>query len=122
MATILIVDDSPTYQTMIGELLKKQGYQCFFEERGDAGIATAIETQPDLILMDVIMPIMSGFQATRQLTKNPKTAHIPVIIISTKDQATDRLWGLRQGACEYLTKDVATEVLLDTIKRVLNKE
>jgi twitching motility two-component system response regulator PilH len=119
MVNILVVDDSPTYQSMVGELLQRHGYTCSFEDRGESAVATAIKTQPDLILMDVIMPGMSGFQATRQLTKNPQTAHIPVIIVSTKDQATDRMWGLRQGAREYLVKTVSDEDFLATIEHVL---
>ncbi len=121
MANILIVDDSPTYQSMIGELLQKHGYVCAFEDRGESGVAAAIKTKPDLILMDVIMPGMSGFQATRQLTKHPETAHIPIIIVSTKDQATDRMWGLRQGAREYLVKTVSDDVLIATIESLLRK-
>lgn len=121
MASILIVDDSPTYQAMVGELLQKHGYVCAFEDRGESGVAAAIKTQPDLILMDVIMPGISGFQATRQLTKHPETAHIPIVIISTKDQATDRMWGMRQGAREYLVKTVSDDVLLATIANILNK-
>ena len=119
MVNILVVDDSPTYQAMVGELLQRRGYACTYEDRGDSALASAIKNQPDLILMDVIMPGVSGFQATRQLTKNPQTAHIPVIIISTKDQETDRVWGLRQGAREYLVKTVGEDELIATIEKVL---
>lgn len=122
MANILIIDDSPTYQSMVGDLLKKHGYVCAFANTGVMGIESAIKTQPDLILMDVIMPGISGFQATRQLTKNPETLNIPIIILSTKDQPTDRLWGLRQGAREYLTKDVGEDVLIATIESVLQNK
>jgi twitching motility two-component system response regulator PilH len=119
MVNILVVDDSPTYQAMVGELLQRRGYACTYEDRGDSALASAIKNQPDLILMDVIMPGISGFQATRQLAKNPQTAHIPVIIISTKDQETDRVWGLRQGAREYLVKTVGEDELIATIEKVL---
>ena len=119
MVNILIVDDSPTYRTLVGEILQRRGYACTYEERADSAITTAIKNQPDLILRDVIMPGVSGFQATRQLAKNPQTAHIPVIIISTKDQETDRVWGLRQGAREYLVKTVSEDVLIATIEKVL---
>jgi twitching motility two-component system response regulator PilH len=119
MINILVVDDSATYQALVGGLLHRRGYACIYEERGDAGIVSAIKNQPDLILMDVIMPGISGFQATRQLTKNPQTAHIPVIILSTKDQETDRVWGLRQGAREYLVKTVSEDELIATIEKVL---
>ncbi len=122
MVSILVVDDSPTYLALAGELLEKNGYTCIFADNGESAVATAIKSQPDLILMDIIMPGISGFQATRQLTKNPATAHIPVIIVSTKDQETDRMWGIRQGACEYLVKTVSDEVFITTIENVLKNK
>lgn len=122
MVSILVVDDSPTYSAIAGELLEKNGYTCIFANNGELAIATAIKSQPDLILMDIIMPGISGFQATRQLTKNPATAHIPVIIVSTKDQETDRLWGMRQGASEYLVKSVSDEEFISTIETVLKNK
>lgn len=75
---------------------------------------------PDLVLMDVVMPGMNGFQATRQISKAKDTQHIPVVIVSTKDQATDRVWGKRQGASDYLTKPVDEQQLIDVIKQLLS--
>ena len=75
---------------------------------------------PDLVLMDVVMPGMNGFQATRQISKGKETRHIPVVIVSTKDQATDRVWGKRQGASDYLTKPIDEQQLIDVIKQLLN--
>ena len=119
MAHILIVDDSPTYIEAMRHLLEHHGYTCTVAQTGQEGIETAIKLQPDLILMDVIMPVMSGFQATRQLSKNPVTANIPIVIVSTKDQETDRLWGLRQGAKAYLVKDVAESELISCVESLL---
>lgn len=119
MAHILIVDDSPTYIEATRHILERHGYTCTVAQTGQEGIETAIKIKPDLILMDVIMPIMSGFQATRQLSKNPQTANIPIVIISTKDQETDRLWGLRQGAKAYLVKDVPEAELVACIDGLL---
>lgn len=119
MAHILIVDDSPTYIEAMRHLLEQHGYTCTVAQTGQEGIETAIKLQPDLILMDVIMPVMSGFQATRQLSKNPATANIPIVIVSTKDQETDRLWGLRQGAKAYLVKEVAESELISCVEGLL---
>jgi len=76
--------------------------------------------QPDLVLMDVVMPGVNGFQATRQITRDEDTKHIPVVIVSTKDQATDRVWGKRQGALDYLIKPIEEKQLIDVIKQFLN--
>ena len=119
MAHILIVDDSPTYIEAMRHLLEQHGYPCTVAQTGQEGIEAAIKLQPDLILMDVIMPVMSGFQATRQLSKNPATANIPIVIVSTKDQETDRLWGLRQGAKAYLVKEVAESELISCVEGLL---
>lgn len=86
---------------------------------GDEGIAKALEMKPDCILMDVVMPGKNGFQATRDLSRNPETASIPVIIITTKDQETDKIWGVRQGAKDYIVKPINEADLLERINKVL---
>src|SRR5471032_2534483 len=101
---IMVVDDSPTERAFIEKLLKKRGYEVLTVDSGEAAIARATAEQPDLILMDVVMPGLNGFQATRAISRDEKTRHIPVFICSTKDQDTDRIWGLRQEARDYLTK------------------
>ena len=121
MAHILIIDDSPTEQAGLSQKLQKHGHICSFANTGEIGIATAKKSKPDVILMDVVMPETNGFQATRKITKDPETAHIPVIMVSTKNQVTDRMWGLRQGASEYLTKPVAEADLVAAIQKVLAK-
>ena len=120
MARILIVDDSPTETFRFKEILSKHGYEVIDASNGADGVTLAESALPDLILMDVVMPGVNGFQATRQITRAEKTKHIPIIIVSTKDQATDRVWGKRQGARDYLTKPVDEEALIDVIKQYLN--
>ena len=104
MTRILIVDDSPTQLNVISKILSKHGYEVITAEDGEIGVQKAASEKPDIILMDVVMPNLNGFQATRQITKNPETSHIPVIMLTSKDQETDRVWAERQGASDYLTK------------------
>lgn len=119
MSRILLVDDSPTEHFSIGSLLGRHGHEVIAAESGEEGIRLARERRPDLILMDIVMPGLNGFQATRQLTRDPQTAAIPVVILTSKNQDTDRVWAERQGARGYLTKPVEEAVLLSTIADVL---
>lgn len=121
MAQVLIVDDSPTETHLLREMLEKNGHSVITAENGALGVKTCKEKKPDLVLMDVVMPELNGFQATRQLSKDPETAHIPIIIVTTKDQETDRLWGLKQGARDYLTKPVSEKALITTLKSLLGQ-
>jgi twitching motility two-component system response regulator PilH len=113
--TILVVDDSPTERHFMTELLGQNGYQIITAENGDEGVEKARKHQPDLILMDVVMPGMNGYQATRTLMRDETTRHIPVIVCTSKGQETDRIWGLRQGAVDYLVKPVDAKALLSKI-------
>lgn len=117
---VLIVDDSPTETYKMETILKKNGYAVCKAENGEEGIEVAKKELPDIVLMDVVMPGLNGFQATRLLTKGKETAHIPVIIVTTKDQPTDKLWGKRQGAKGYLVKPVDDKQLMDAVQQVLN--
>lgn len=119
MARVLIVDDSPTETYKMSTILTKHGFEVLTAENGEDGVAMARQELPDVVLMDIVMPGLNGFQATRQLTKDVSTQHIPVIIVTTKDQDTDRLWGQRQGASGYLTKPVEGRLLVQTIESVL---
>lgn len=119
MTRVLIIDDSPTETYKFKSMLEKQGFEVLEAANGTDGIVKARAEQPDVILMDVVMPGLNGFQATRQLTKGVDTAHIPVIIVTTKDQETDRVWGRRQGASDYLVKPVEEATLFKTISGVL---
>ncbi|MFN2309128.1 MAG: PleD family two-component system response regulator [Gammaproteobacteria bacterium] len=119
MARILIVDDSPTETHMLKSMLEKNGFETLTAASGEQGVEVAKAEKPDLVLMDVVMPGLNGFQATRQLTKNAETAGIPVIICTTLDQETDRVWGMRQGAKDYVAKPVTETELVNKIKSVL---
>jgi twitching motility two-component system response regulator PilH len=113
---ILIVDDSPTDRQYLKEILSRLGYQCVMAANGDEGIEMARSESPDLILMDVVMPGTNGFQATRTITRDASTRHIPVFMCSTKSQETDRIWGMRQGATDYLLKPIDAAALVARIK------
>ena len=119
MAKILIVDDSPAEQYQLSNLLQKHGHHIMTADNGADGVALCCDEKPDIVLMDIMMPELNGFQATRQLSKNKDTQNIPVIIITTKDQETDRIWGIRQGAKSYLTKPVKEHLLIDALNDVL---
>ncbi|ACE84490.1 twitching motility response regulator PilH [Cellvibrio japonicus] len=119
MARVLIIDDSPTETYKLTSMLEKNGHVVLTADNGEAGIALAQKELPDVVLMDVVMPGLNGFQATRQLSKMPETAHIPVIIVTTKDQQTDRVWGMRQGAKAYLAKPITQEVLMSAMAEVM---
>ncbi|MCG8670413.1 MAG: twitching motility response regulator PilH [Pseudomonadales bacterium] len=119
MPRVLIVDDSPTETYKFREILEKNGFEIITADNGADGVAVARQELPDVVLMDVVMPGLNGFQATRQISKNEETKHIPVIIVTTKDQETDKVWGRRQGATDYLTKPVDENLLMETINRVL---
>ncbi|MDO8703386.1 MAG: response regulator [Sulfuricaulis sp.] len=116
MKNVLIVDDSATDTHLLSEMLKKNGYSILTATSGEEAISKAKKDKPDLILMDIVMPGMSGFEATRTITKDPETASIPVIVCSTKGQETDKAWGLRQGAKDYIVKPVSEKVLMEKIR------
>jgi twitching motility two-component system response regulator PilH len=112
---ILIVDDSATDRQFLIETLSKQGYQCVVAQSGDEGIAKSKTELPDLILMDIIMPGTDGFKATRAITHDEATKHIPVIVCTSKKLETDRVWGMRQGARDYVVKPIDAKDLLAKI-------
>ncbi len=116
--TVLIVDDSPTEREILSQLLIGGGYEVSTAESGDDGIARAKQIIPDLILMDVVMPGTNGFQATRALSKDEATKSIPVIMCTSKNQETDKVWGMRQGAHDYVTKPVDGPALLAMIAAI----
>ena len=118
MARILIVDDSPSQLLGIQRIVEKLGHETFTATDGAAGVEAAKAVLPDLVLMDVVMPNLNGFQATRTLKREASTAHIPVVLVTTKDQDTDRLWGMRQGAKAYITKPFSEDELSEVIARV----
>jgi len=112
---ILIIDDSPTEIYKLTTILEKKGHSVDTASDGDSGLKKAKLQIPDVILMDVVMPGLNGFQATRQLSRSAETKNIPVVIVSTKDLDTDKVWGMRQGAKAYLVKPVSERQLLKVI-------
>jgi len=121
MTKVLIVDDSPTEVHILKGYLEKNNYEVIVATDGKSGIETATNEQPDIILMDVVMPGVNGFQATRKLSRNDATSNIPVIMVTTKSQETDRIWGMRQGASDYLVKPVKESELTEKIAEILKK-
>lgn len=121
MAKILIVDDSPTEVHVIQTILQKNGHEVVVAVTGEECVVTAKDEMPDLVLMDVVMPGINGFQATRQLSQQAETANIPVIIVTSKDQETDKVWAMRQGAKDYIVKPVKEKVLIEHVNMVLSR-
>ncbi|MBE5314816.1 MAG: response regulator [Xanthomonadales bacterium] len=119
MARVLIVDDSPSQLMGMKKIMEKLGHEVISAEDGAQGVEVAKRELPDLILMDVVMPNLNGFQATRSISKEPATAHIPIVLVTTKDQVTDKVWGLRQGAKAYLTKPVNEAALISLVRDLL---
>jgi twitching motility two-component system response regulator PilH len=119
MAHILIVDDSPTDVKVLSGMIERAGHKVSTAASAESGIDLARSQRPDLIIMDVIMPGMNGFQATRSLSRDPHTSEIPVIIVTTKAMETDRVWGLRQGAKDFIVKPVNEKDLITRIHSLL---
>ena len=116
---VLVVDDSKTELMFLTDLLQKKGMQVRTAENAEEAFRRLAEEKPDLILMDVVMPNLNGFQATRAISRHETTSHIPVIMVTTKDQETDKVWGMRQGARGYLTKPFTEGELSDVIAGAL---
>ncbi len=112
---ILVVDDSPTDRQYLTDILAKSGYAVTTAESAEEALVMVKQKRPDLVLMDVVMPGQNGYQATRTLSKDGTTKDIPVIIVTTKGQETDRVWGMRQGARDYIVKPVSQADLLAKI-------
>ncbi len=119
MARILMVDDSPTELAIVKGILEREGHTVFTAGDGAEGVALAIAEKPDLIFMDIVMPDMNGFKATREISGNPDTLSIPVIVMSSKNQQTDIEWAKRQGAVEYLVKPVNADVIIAAVEKTL---
>lgn len=121
MAHILIIDDSPTERHVFKTMLEKNNHQVSVATGGEQGLEMARDLKPDVILMDVVMPGMDGFKATRELSKDAGTANIPVIMVTTKDQETDKVWGMRQGARDYIVKPAKEKMLIERINAALGQ-
>ena len=113
---ILVVDDSKTELHHLSDVLSKRGYSVRTAENGEEALRRLAEEKPDLILMDVVMPGQNGFQLTRSITRDPKFADVPVIMCTSKNQETDKVWGMRQGARDYIVKPVNGDELIAKIR------
>jgi twitching motility two-component system response regulator PilH len=119
MPLILIVDDSPTELHVMQKALEKHGYRTAAAADGAEGIRMARQMHPDLIFMDIVMPGVNGYQATRTLCNDPGTRSIPIVMVTSKGQETDRIWGLRQGAVDYMIKPVSPDELVEKAQATL---
>lgn len=119
MARILIVDDSPIQIAGMRRIVEALGHEVSIAEDGASGVERAKRDLPDLILMDVVMPNLNGFQATRMISREATTKHIPIVMVTTKDQDTDRVWGMRQGAKAYINKPIKEPELVAIIRQML---
>ena len=119
MSKVLIVDDSPAQLYCLRQIVERAGHQIVTADSGEQAIELATDEHPEVILMDIVMPGMNGYQAKRKLGKVESTRYIPVIFVSTKDGEADRAWGLRQGASEYVTKPVNPNLLLTAISEAI---
>ena len=115
---VLIVDDSPTERHVLNDMLTKAGYEVVASDNGEDAILKAKTVKPDLILMDVVMPGLNGFQATRAISRDAATKHIPIVLCTSKSQETDKIWGMRQGARDYIVKPVNRDELLEKIAAI----
>ena len=120
-AHILVVDDSPTDRHFLADLLTRHGYSVTTADNGESALVQIRSKRPDLVLMDVVMPGQNGFHATREIARDPSTQSLPVIICSSKQQDSDRAWGLRQGARDYLVKPIDPAQLLQTVAGMLRQ-
>ncbi len=119
MARILLIEDSPTDTAVLTRLLERHGHQVIASGSAEDGIEVCRREQPDVVLMDVVLPGMNGFQATRALSRDAVTRAIPVLIVSTKGMDTDRAWGMRQGARDYIVKPPSEDALIARIDQLL---
>ena len=120
MPLILIVDDSPTEVHVMQTALQRHGYRTVVAADGEEGVRLARQVRPDLIFMDIVMPGVNGYQATRTLTNDPDTRSIPIVMVTSKGQETDRIWGLRQGAIDYLVKPISGNQLIEKAQAALS--
>lgn len=119
MALILIVDDSPTEVHVMQKALERHGYRTAIAGDGAEGVRLAKQIHPDLIFMDIVMPGVNGYQATRALANDPNTRAIPIVMVTSKGQEADRAWGLRQGAVDYMVKPVSPDQLVEKAQATL---
>jgi len=120
MSKILIVDDLPTGLQLMNSLVGNMGHATLLASDGEQALEMTRKEKPDLVLLDVVLPRMDGFQVCRKIKKDPQTAAIPVVLVTSKSQESDRFWGFKQGACAYLCKPFSPEELADTVRKHLH--
>ncbi len=120
MAKILVIEDVKTESLIVSKILKSIGHTVINADNGEDGLALVEKEQPDLVLSDIVMPKMDGFQVCRKIKRNAASSHIPVILVSSKTQDSDKFWGLKQGATDYLNKPIVESTLVDSISKVLS--
>jgi twitching motility two-component system response regulator PilH len=120
MRRVLLVEDSRTQALVTCKLLERNGYEVIVAENGEDGVRLAKNASPDLVIMDVVMPGAGGYRAAREIANSKATENIPVVMLSAKDQVTDKIWALRQGAMGYLVKPVKEQELLDTVDHLIS--
>lgn len=119
MAKILVVDDTPSIRELISGYLRDNGHQVVEAFDGKDGLSKALDNQPDIVVTDVVMPEMNGFELCRSLKKNPRTQNVRIVVCTSKNQDIDRLWGMKQGADIYLTKPFTEEEIMQAVKSVV---
>lgn len=119
MVKILVVDDTPSTRELISSYLRKQGYEVIEANNGKEALVSAVDYQPKVIITDIVMPEMNGFELCRSLKKNPNTKSLKIVVCTSKNQNIDRLWGMRQGADVYLTKPFTEEEILQAVQSVI---
>ena len=119
MTTVLVVEDTPSEMALMSHYLQEGGYRVIAAPSGQEGINKAIAQKPDIIVSDIVMPGISGFELCRKLKKIPETSHVPIVLCSSKKQNIDRMWGMRQGAESYLTKPYTRDELLAAVSQAL---
>lgn len=117
MATILIIDDSKSEATLMQRVAESLGHSTVYADDGKSGVERATSVKPNLVLLDIVMPGQDGFTTCRQLKKNPETSSIPVVLVSSKNGESDKFWGMKQGATDYVTKPFTPDSLAGVIKR-----
>ena len=119
MTKILVVDDTPSTRQLISGYLEKSGYEVIEALNGKDALEKAIDNQPDIVITDVVMPEMNGFELCRSLKKNPVTQNLRIVVCTSKNQDIDRLWGMRQGADIYLTKPFTKDDIMQAVESIV---
>lgn len=119
MAKIIVIEDAKTESLVISRILTNRGHTVLSAEDGAEGLSLVQKELPDLVLSDIVMPKMDGFQVCRKVKRGSTTSHIPVVLISSKSEDTDKFWGMKQGASDYLNKPISEEALLASVNSAL---